>query len=459
MKTRATDSSPSDSASWVTAYLGLGANLGDRQANIQQGLVRLAATPGIEIDEVSPLHESAAIGSSEPQGPYLNGAVRLRTCLEALALLQICKAVEVEAGRDLQAARNAARPLDLDLLLYGEQRIDTQALQVPHPRLLLREFVRQPLTALGVDLDALPLDPELQMCHDPDSFAALHTQWLQAGLSTGLVPTMGALHEGHLSLLRQARQQCQRVAATIFVNPLQFGDPDDLLQYPRSLQDDLEILRQAKVDAVFLPSAENMYPAGFKTQVSVSQDGLGMEDAHRPGHFQGVTTVVCKLLALARPSFAYVGQKDAQQVAVLQAMVRDLGFPTVLQVCATLRDPDGMAISSRNRRLDKAARQAATCIFRALDQARCLYQQGEKDAQRLLQAAEEVLQAEPRLQLEYLQLRSETDLQELAPGPVQQGRLLLAATVSHADGTRTRLIDNMSLSEPVPSLGSKVPAR
>ncbi len=431
----------------TTVYLGLGANVGDRSANIHAALERLERCPGIRVLRVSSLRETAPSGGP-PQGPYLNGVAELSTTLPAPALLAVCKALETAAGRRLDAPRNAPRPLDLDVLLYGDEEIDTAALTVPHPRLWERQFVLDPLAELGVTPPAQPRRP--LVCATSAEFAALSRRWLRGGCRTGLVPTMGALHEGHASLLRRARGECDRVAATIFVNPLQFGAGEDLARYPRTLEADLQLLAREEVDAVYVPAADAVYPPGFCTHLSVGEEARELEGAARAGHFAGVVTVVAKLLAAARPERAYFGAKDAQQVAVLRRMVADLDFDTEVVECPTVRAGDGLALSSRNAYLSAEDRRAATALSRALRAAAAAFDRGERAAAALLAAARTVLAAEPGVAVEYLELRQWRDLAPLSPGPIAVGRLLVAARVGG-----TRLIDNLVIGDRAAATGGE----
>ncbi len=255
----------------------------------------------------------------------------------------------------------------------------------------------------------------------------------------GLVPTMGYLHRGHLSLVEAARAECVSVAASIFVNPTQFGPNEDLSAYPRDLPRDLGLLEQAGVDLVWTPTPEVMYPAGYQTWVSVEDVTRPLEGAMRPGHFRGVATVVAKLFNAVQPDRAYFGQKDAQQVVVIRRMARDLDFPLEVVVCPTVREADGLAMSSRNVYLSPAERQAAPALYRALCAAQAAFQAGERDAERLRQVVAGVVQAEPLARLQYVSCAAPDTLQE-ANGPVQQALISMAVYFG-----RTRLIDNILL--------------
>jgi pantoate--beta-alanine ligase len=255
----------------------------------------------------------------------------------------------------------------------------------------------------------------------------------------GFVPTMGALHEGHLALVRRAARECDCVGVSIFVNPAQFAPGEDLDRYPRNLERDLRLLEPLGVDLVWAPAAEAVYPPGFQTWVTVEELSKGLEGAVRPSHFRGVATVVAKLFNLFRPDRAYFGQKDAQQAAVIRRMVADLNFPVQIVVCPTVREPDGLAMSSRNAYLDPEERRAAAVLYRALCAARARWQAGERDAEALRAAMRAVVQAEPLARLDYVSAADPETLEEL--GRVTAGALLsLAVRFRHA-----RLIDNLPL--------------
>ncbi|HET9223065.1 MAG TPA: pantoate--beta-alanine ligase [Roseiflexaceae bacterium] len=256
----------------------------------------------------------------------------------------------------------------------------------------------------------------------------------------GLVPTMGYLHAGHLSLVRQARAECGAVAVSIFVNPSQFGPGEDLARYPRDLARDLQLLEGESTDLVFVPSVAEMYPAGYGTSIEVRGVTEMLEGAARPGHFAGVATVVCKLLNIVQPTRAYFGQKDAQQTVVVRTMARDLNLPTEIVVCSTVREPDGLAMSSRNVYLTPEERRAAVALSRALDAAQARYVAGERGAEVLRQAMRAVLDAEPLARVEYVSAADPLTLRELE-GTIEAGALLSLAVRFG----KTRLIDNLVL--------------
>ena len=257
--------------------------------------------------------------------------------------------------------------------------------------------------------------------------------------TVGLVPTMGYLHEGHLSLIRRAKAECDHVAVSIFVNPTQFGANEDLSKYPRDLERDLSLIKPLGVDLVWNPTPEIMYPTGYQTWVEVEAMTRPLEGAMRPTHFKGVTTVVAKLFNAIQPHKAYFGQKDAQQVAVIRQMVWDLNFPLEVVVCPTMREADGLAMSSRNKYLEGEDRKAAVVLFQALNAAKEAYQGGERDAEMLRNRMKNVLEAEPRAQIQYVSCADYNTLEELE---IVKGKALLSMAVLLG---KTRLIDNFVL--------------
>ena len=257
--------------------------------------------------------------------------------------------------------------------------------------------------------------------------------------SFGLVPTMGALHDGHLSLVRRAKAECAHVGVSIFVNPTQFGPGEDLSKYPRDLDRDLKLLELLDVDVVWTPAPEVVYPPAFQTWVTVEQVSAPLEGKHRPGHFRGVATVVAKLLNAFTPDKAYFGQKDAQQVVVIKQMVRDLNFPLEIVVCPVVREPDGLAMSSRNVSLNPEERKAATVLYCALSAAKAKYDAGERDAEMLRAAMSSTIAAEPLAREEYV---SAADPDTLAELERIDKSVLLSMAVRLG---KTRLIDNFLL--------------
>lgn len=263
--------------------------------------------------------------------------------------------------------------------------------------------------------------------------------WHVDGCSIGLVPTMGALHAGHMSLVDRARRENDKVIVSVFVNPIQFGAGEDLARYPRSPEHDMSLLRAAGVDAIYKPSVADMYPPGASTRVTVHGVSDTLEGAVRPGHFEGVATVVVKLLSATSADRAYFGQKDAQQMAVVKRLVSDLDIGAEVRVCPTVREADGLALSSRNSYLDAAQRQAAVCLSRALRLAAEAYVRGEHNPQRLTAILRKSIEAEPLAELEY------ADVVDPATFSTPGSLAVVAVRIG-----KTRLIDNHDLKQPYP---------
>jgi pantoate--beta-alanine ligase len=259
------------------------------------------------------------------------------------------------------------------------------------------------------------------------------------GLRIGLVPTMGALHEGHASLIRAARAECGYVAVSLFVNPTQFGPGEDLSRYPRPVEKDVELCRREGADLVFAPAAAEMYPEGFATAVCIAGLSEKMCGAFRPGHFDGVCTVVAKLLAIVQPDAAYFGEKDAQQLAIVRRMAADLNLPVAIRGCPLVREPDGLAMSSRNAYLGTEERQRALAISAALADARKAIESGERDAAKVAAAVRRRLEAAAGVEIQYVAV---VDPDTLADLDRIAGQALVAVA---AKVGATRLIDNVLL--------------
>ena len=257
------------------------------------------------------------------------------------------------------------------------------------------------------------------------------------GLRIGFVPTMGNLHEGHLSLVRIARERADAVVVSIFVNPPQFGPNEDFAAYPRTFEADRALCERAGVDAVFHPAAEEMYPAGASVSVAETSLSRALCGASRPGHFDGVCTIVAKLFNVVLPHVAVFGEKDAQQLRIVRRMVRDLLIPVEIVSGPTVREPDGLALSSRNQYLDAAQRPRATCLRRALDEARRLFEAGERDAVRLADAMRAAVGREPGAQVDYASVVDDETLQPFEGSIVRPALAALAVRLG-----KTRLIDN-----------------
>jgi pantoate--beta-alanine ligase len=294
-------------------------------------------------------------------------------------------------------------------------------------------------TAQNQALPSNDTQRSMKICNTIRDMRAASRAARRTGMRLGLVPTMGALHEGHLSLIRAAKASCQVVAASIFVNPAQFGPNEDLERYPRPFERDRELLENESVDLLFAPSVDEMYPSEAVTWVTVDELSGKLDGLSRPGHFRGVTTIVAKLFHAVEPDAAFFGQKDAAQVAIIRRMVCDLNFSVEIVVCPIVREPDGLAMSSRNAYLDAHQRKQALLLQRSLMRVKQLVEAGECDAERLVAAAKEVFAGEPAVRLDYFKI---VDRDSLDPvDNVARGALVAVAAFVGA----TRLIDNIVL--------------
>jgi pantoate--beta-alanine ligase len=433
--------------------LGLGSNLGDRVGNLLEALRLLKRRAAVL--RISSLHETLPIGGPPHQANFLNGVAVVATDLTPAELLAVLFEIERQLGRE-RAEHWGPRTVDLDLLLCDQQIIHTPELIVPHPRLHERRFVLAPAAEIAGDLRHPALDATIDELlarlppragHEPKlrvftTIAGMQAQTMRLrrlGLKVGLVPTMGALHEGHLSLVQVARERADVVVATIFVNPTQFGPSEDLAKYPRTLDADLQALSAAGCDCVFVPSPADMYPPGSSTFVEPPAVSQPLEGVCRPGHFRGVATIVLKLFHIIPADVACFGQKDFQQAQVIRRMVADFNVPIEIVVCPIIREPDGLAMSSRNRYLSAPERQQALALSQALDEAERLVTSGEIEAEPIVAAMRNRLRSAGITRIDYAVL---ADPESLAEVPRIEGRAV--ALIACYVGS-TRLIDNRLL--------------
>jgi pantoate--beta-alanine ligase len=434
----------------VRSFLGLGANLGDREGALREAV---AALP--DVVAVSPVYETDPVDSPEGSPPYLNAVVELASELRPRQLLDVAGRLEAALGR-VRTGLNAPRTLDVDVLLAGNEVVDEPDLVVPHPRMRERRFVLAPLADLAPDLvppedlaaaggevrrSGVSLDPgAVRVVRTAGGMAAALDAERLLGRTVGVVPTLGALHEGHASLIRQSVVENDVTCVTVFVNPLQFGPGEDLAGYPRTFDADLRVAGGAGASLVFAPPPEEM-DMGV-TRVAVGGPGAVLEAGSRPGHLEGVATVVTRLFALAGRSRAYFGEKDWQQLQVVTRLARDLGLPVEVVGCPTVREPDGLALSSRNAYLTAEERAAAPVLQRALRAGAASILAGERDPEVVAELVGAIVEAEP---LATLVSSDVVDSATLVPPPALTGsiRLLVAARFG-----RARLIDNIGVRVP-----------
>jgi pantoate--beta-alanine ligase len=447
------------------AFLALGSNAPDACARLEAALARLHGE-GVRIAAVSRALEGPyedADGSARADvAPVLNAVAEVRSEHEPRELMRRLAAIETALGRD--RATREVRAVDLDLLDAGAV-VDDGDLVLPHPRALDRAFVLAPWEEIaprhvvtGTGHEVVEHAARLR-ARRPAAFEALRgaahlalpdhgasplvledaaslAAWRDARAGVvGLVPTMGALHRGHEALLRRARAECASVLATVFVNPAQFGPQEDLARYPRTLEEDVALLGRAGTDAVYVPAPADVYPEGFASWIVPEGPAEPLEGAMRPGHFRGVATVVYLLWRRARPDRAYFGRKDAQQLAVVRRMVEDLELSGTVVPCPTVREPDGLALSSRNRYLARADRERALGLSRALEAMAQAAASGTVDPEALRSEGARVLR-EAALDVDYLAV---VDPHTMTP----VGRLdAPALAVSTVRVRSVRLLDN-----------------
>ncbi len=463
----------------VRAAIAIGSNLGDRAAHVERALAELRALPGTHVLAVSPWIETAPVGGPRGQGPYWNGAALVDTALGPRELLEHLLAIEARAGRVRVAGeRDGPRTLDLDLVVHGDAELDEPGLTLPHPRAEERAFVLEPLAEIAPDLrfprsgrtvlEALaalrassgvrrPPARAITSLATPTEAAAWCAAERARGARIGFVPTMGALHEGHLELVRRAARENDAAVVSVFVNPLQFDDARDFDRYPRHFAGDVELLDTARCAMAFTGTLAGFFPGELGAKGSLPPSrlvdpgpcALGLEGTFRAGHFAGVATIVDRLFEVVRPHVAYFGEKDFQQTLVVRDLARRRGAPPIV-VCATSREPSGLARSSRNERLTPADRAGAAVIHRALQAAREAWQRGERRPSELGAVLRGVLEGSVResgvpesnaLHVEYATVRDPEAWTEAEPvAPLDRAQALVAARIGGV-----RLIDNLRL--------------
>jgi pantoate--beta-alanine ligase len=412
----------------------------------------LGSSGDVRVVRESSLRETTPIGGPAGQPSFLNGAILVETSLSPHNLLARLMDVEQGLGRK-RTEHWGPRTVDLDLLLYDDVVLDTPELTLPHPRMTLRRFVLEPAAeiagemihpAIGRSVVELLKQLNQRMPAKVISCPRQTQAWVlsqkRAGRRVGVVPTMGALHAGHLSLVEHSRRECDATVVTIFVNPKQFGPAEDFSRYPRQMERDLDLLAPLGVDVVFAPTPVEMYPPRFATTVKVASVTDRWEGAVRPEHFAGVTTVVLKLLNIVPADRAYFGRKDYQQYVVVRRMAADLNLPTEIVACPTVREPDGLAMSSRNAYLSADERRRGLVLSRSLHVAREMFASGERDAAKIRESVRRTIAGEAGVQLDYATVVDGETLEELSQ--IDGAAVVLVAARVGA----TRLIDNAILS-------------
>lgn len=430
----------------TTVFIGLGSNLGNRKQNISLALKEIGSVNGAAIRKVSGFYATCPLGGPE-QPDFLNAAAALSYSGTPAGLLKALKGIEKKLGRK-KTARWGPRIIDIDILLFGNKIVRARNLIVPHKLMHKRLFVLKPLAEIApgaihpvlkttVTNMLKNIMPEIfKNVKDVKKFAR---KYKAAGKSVALIPTMGALHEGHLSLIRQAKKENDIAIVSIFVNPLQFGPKEDFQKYPRDTRRDVELCANAGADAVFAPTPKEMYANGFQTLVSQTRLPEHLCGLSRPGHFTGVMTVCCKLFNIVEPDTAYFGQKDFQQTVVITKMVEDLNMNLKIKVLPTVREKDGLAMSSRNAYLSAREHRDALCLYNALMKAKQLAKSGERSSANIIAEMKKIIAKTPSAEMDYVAIVNPETLEN---SDVIRGKAAAAMAVRIG---KTRLIDNCIL--------------
>lgn len=419
----------------VTCYLGLGSNLGDRQHNIRLALKRVKALRNTTLVRISGIYETDPQNCPSGNPRFLNLTAKIKTNLSALSLLNELKGIESDLGRK-DKKKYSPRPIDLDILYYGSQKINSSRLKIPHPRLKERDFVLKPLKEIAPTL-IKSLAKETKVISSLDAMRKFIAQAKSRGKTIGFVPTMGSLHRGHLSLLRQAKNDCDVCVVSIFVNPIQFGPQEDYKKYPRDLEVDSILAQGAGCDCVFYPQAKDIYGAGYSTYVNVEKLTDYLCGASRPGHFKGVATVAAKLFNLIQPDIAYFGRKDYQQAVVIKKMVEDLNMPLEIKAMPIVRESDGLALSSRNVYLNAQERSDALVLFRSLRKAKKMISEGQRSSEKVIAEIRNEISRKKSVRIDYITI-ADTETLETLEYVKKKALIALAAYFG-----KTRLIDNI----------------
>lgn len=422
----------------AVCYIGLGSNIGDRKKNITSSLRFLWADDAIQIKRVSRLYETEPWGCPPGAPRFLNAVVKIETRLSPVTLFKKIRNVEKRLGRIRRGRRFCPRPIDLDILLYGHKKINLPYLKIPHPRLRERAFVLKPLKEIAPQI-IKSLSKEMKVISDIARMRQFIIRAKAEHKSIGFVPTMGCLHQGHLSLIRQAKKDCDVCVVSIFVNPTQFGPKEDYKKYPRDLAQDSIMAKSAGCDAIFYPRVKEMYPENYLTYVNVEKITDYLCGVSRPGHFKGVATVVAKLFNIVQPDIAYFGGKDYQQALVIKRMVKDLDMPSAIKVMPIIRENDGLAMSSRNTYLNSQERLESAVLYQSLQKAKEMIAKGERDSKNIMKEIKKMILKKKTAKIDYIAI---VDAQTLEPVSFIKGKTLIALAVWIG---KTRLIDNIVL--------------
>ncbi|MBN1872545.1 MAG: pantoate--beta-alanine ligase [Candidatus Omnitrophica bacterium] len=428
------------------AYISIGSNIPPRRKFIDEATKRLRRDSNIALIKRSSIYETCPNGSNfDIRKRFLNGVVEIETSLGPSDLMSRLLGIERSLGRT-DSKRCLDRAIDLDILLYNDDIVSNGDVVIPHPRMHERDFVILPLMEVSPDtvhpvikkrIRDIYNAREMKVFTSPQAaYNHLFSEKI-SGKRIGFVPTMGYLHEGHASLLRRARRENDLVVLSIFVNPTQFSAGEDYKRYPRDLKRDARVARKEGVDVIFHPSASDMYKKDNSTRVDVEGLSENLCGRYRPGHFRGVATVVAKLLNVIPADVAYFGQKDAQQAFIIKRMIRDLNMAVKIKILPTVREKDGLAMSSRNRYLSAAERREAPVGYRSLILARKMIEKGEKRSEKVIRSMKDFVHRNSNAKIQYILIVDKDTLKDVK---TVKGAVLIAIAFYFGG---TRLIDNM----------------
>jgi pantoate--beta-alanine ligase len=428
------------------AYIALGSNISPKRYYIDSAVKEISEERDITLEKRSSIYDTFPEGGL-PSERFLNNVIGIETSLKPRELLSKLLEIEKKLGRE-RGGKNKPRTIDLDLLLYGKAILKNKDLAIPHPRMHERNFVMFGINEIAPEIihpvlkksiRAIYSKREMKIIKDPKEAYDYIISLKQKGKRIGFIPTMGYLHDGHLSLIRKARRENDVIVISIFVNPTQFGPREDYKRYPRSLQRDKLLAKKAGVDIIFYPSVRSMYASGHSTFVNVENISENLCGRYRPGHFRGVATVVAKLFSIVPSDNAYFGQKDAQQVFLIKRMARDLNVHVKIKMLPIIREKNGIAMSSRNAYLSKKHRREAPVLFKSLLLAKDLIKKGERKADEIIKSMKALIKYESSAKIQYISIVDTEDLKDLKN---LKGKVLIAIAAYFG---KTRLIDNIIL--------------
>ncbi|MBL7071910.1 MAG: pantoate--beta-alanine ligase [Candidatus Omnitrophica bacterium] len=429
------------------AYVALGSNIEPRQAFLKKAIEVISARSGITLKKASSIYNTYPLGCPL-KSRFLNRVIEIETVLRPESLLAELLNIERSLGRE-RSVKNFPRTIDLDILFYDDLVTDEEGLVIPHPEWEKRDFLILGMNEIAPGIVHPVLNKSVSDIHNGRPMKIIkkaeeayrYIDSLKSkGKRVGIVPTMGFLHEGHLSLMRRARRENDVVVVSVFVNPAQFGPREDFDDYPRDLKRDKRLMKQAGVDVVFLPETSRMYAAGHSTFINVDGTSERLCGRYRPGHFKGVATIVTKLFNIIPAHNAYFGQKDAQQAFMIRRLVGDLNIPVKIRILPIVRESDGLAMSSRNAYLSKSQRREAAVLYKSLLSAKGSIEKGEKRANAIIEKTKKSIEENSSGKVQYISVVSTKDLKDVKI--LKREEILIALAVYFG---KTRLIDNITV--------------